>query len=155
MPMTTSLSTGRRQADAVAAWRAIRRLAHDPDTLARLRRQGEARGVTPSVAKALVYLADEPPEAMRSLAEALRCDSSYVTAVVDQLEQSGLAERHPHPTDQRVKVVVLTEAGRHLASQVTEIFDEPPPAFGNLSADELRELVRLLGKLLGEATGEG
>jgi DNA-binding MarR family transcriptional regulator len=152
--MTTSLSTGRRQADAVRAWRAIRRLAHDPDTLAELRRRGEAKGVTPSVAKALVHLAGEPPEAMRSLAEALRCDSSYVTAVVDHLEQQGLAERRPHPTDRRVKVVVLTEAGRHKAAEIAAVVDQPPPAFGQLSAEELHQLVGLLEKLLGDPIGE-
>ena len=32
--------------------------------------------------------------------------------VLDRLEQAGLVERRPHPTDRRRREVVLTDAGR-------------------------------------------
>ncbi len=141
--------------DAVAAWRAIRRLAHDAETLARLRRRADEHGITPSVAKALVHLADGPPHAMRDLAEALRCDTSYVTTVVDSLEDGGLAERHPHPTDRRVKVVTLTPAGDQMAREVATMLDEPPSSFARLTASEQHELARLLAKLTDEGPASG
>ena len=49
---------------------------------------------------------------MRDLAQAMNCDASYVTAVVDDLERAGYANRRTAPADRRVKTVVLTAAGR-------------------------------------------
>ena len=84
---------------------------------------------------------------MRELAGALRCDTSYVTSVVDGLEEQGLARRTPHPTDRRVKVVSLTGRGAEVGAQVRAALDEPPPAFASLSDDEAASLVALLRKL--------
>lgn len=136
-----------RAADARAAWRSLRQLAHDPETIARLRDRAEAEGLTPPMAKALMHLAEGQPDAMRGLAGALRCDTSYVTSLVDHLEAEGLARREPHPSDRRVKVVALTETGRQRASQVTDAFDEPPPGFDCLSAAETATLAGLLARV--------
>ncbi|HZD66526.1 MAG TPA: MarR family transcriptional regulator, partial [Acidimicrobiales bacterium] len=97
--------------EAGEAWRQLRALATDPEVLARLREEFEALGLTLGVAKALLRLSPTEPNAMRQLAGALHCDNSYVTTVVDALEERGLARREAHPRDRRVKVVVLTAAG--------------------------------------------
>ena len=49
---------------------------------------------------------------MSDLAETWGCDASYVTTLADGLQERGLAERRPHPTDRRVKTIVLTPEGR-------------------------------------------
>jgi DNA-binding MarR family transcriptional regulator len=48
---------------------------------------------------------------MSEVARALHCDTSNATGLVDRLEQRGLIERRPSPTDRRVRAVALTEAG--------------------------------------------
>lgn len=101
--------------------------------------------------KALRLLPVDEPLAMRQLAARLRCDNSYVTSVVDTLEAHGLARRQPHPTDRRIKVIVLTDAGRALAGRAQEIVARPPAGFADLSDDEIETLCRVLRKL--EAAG--
>jgi DNA-binding MarR family transcriptional regulator len=132
------------------AWQAMRELAHDPQCLDRVHRLVGDAGLTPGIGKAMAHLPlDGRPLTMRELATALRCDSSYVTSVVDALEEHGLAERQAHPTDRRVKVVSLTPAGEQLAGRVQAELASPPTCFANLSAEELDELRDLLAKLQG------
>lgn len=97
--------------------------------------------------KALGHLACAPMS-MRDLAESLAVDASYTTVVVDDLESRGLAERRPDPDDRRRKIVAATAAGRRLARQSGQIFDEPPAAFAALSAGDLAYLDRIMRVLL-------
>lgn len=85
---------------------------------------------------------------MRQLAKRLGCDNSYVTLLVDALEQRGLAVRQQHPTDRRIKVIVLTGKGRELTKRAQLADTTPPGSFANLSPTEittLRDLLRKLG----------
>jgi len=104
-------------------------------------------GLTPGLARVLAQMPLGAAVPMRELAAGLRCDSSYVTSVVDALEEHGLAERQAHPTDRRVKVIRLTPAGQGLAQRVQAELASPPPCFGALSDDEIEELCQLLAKL--------
>src|SRR5512140_427585 len=54
------------------------------------------------------------PMPMSRLAEALACDASNVTGLVDRLESRGLVRRHASSGDRRVKVLDLTAAGLQL-----------------------------------------
>ena len=65
----------------------------------------------------------------------------------DTLEARGLAAREPHPTDRRIKVVVLTEKGRKVAEQAQRAYATPPSVFSALSVDEAATLCDLLRKL--------
>src|ERR1700742_1932114 len=96
------------------AWRLMRDLTHHPDVLRRTHVLADGVGLTPAVTKALAHLSPDHPTPMRELASALRCDNSYVTAVVDSLEERGLAGRRPHPTDRRIKVIEVTPQGAAL-----------------------------------------
>jgi DNA-binding MarR family transcriptional regulator len=84
---------------------------------------------------------------MRDLADFFRCDPSYVTSLVDGLEAAGFAERRSHPTDRRVKMVVLSRRGVEALAQVRKILGEPPASFAVLSTAELLRLRALLAKL--------
>jgi DNA-binding MarR family transcriptional regulator len=86
--------------------------------------------------------------AMGRLAEALACDASNVTGLVDRLEQRGLVRRQPSAEDRRVKALELTPAGARLRSKVLERMTKPPDSLGRLSADEQRTLVQILKRLL-------
>jgi len=88
------------------------------------------------------------PIPMGRLAEALACDASNVTGLVDRLESRGLVRRQPAAADRRVKVLDLTPSGSRLRSVVLERMTKPPDSLSRLSVDELRTLVRILKRLL-------
>ena len=106
-----------------------------------------ASGISPGLVKALMHLSPEEPQAMRDLAEHWGCDASYVTALVDGLEERGFAERRPHPTDRRVKTVVLTAQGAKAKTDVLARLWEPPAAFSALTDEEQEQLRDLLRKV--------
>lgn len=108
-------------------------------------------GLSPPLLKAFVHLGTLDSDGglrMSDLAESWGCDASYVTNLADGLQERGLAERRPHPTDRRIKTIVLTPAGRAQRERALELLSEPPSAFGALSAGEQRQLRDLLRKLV-------
>jgi DNA-binding MarR family transcriptional regulator len=129
------------------AWERMRELTHDPQVLGRVHAVAGEAGIIPGAAKALRYLSPTEPTPMRQLAADLRCDTSYITTIVDNLEDAGVARREAHPTDRRIKVVVLTEAGRVVADRVAQIMGTPPPIFNALSVEETEALRDMLRRL--------
>jgi DNA-binding MarR family transcriptional regulator len=129
------------------AWRTILRLMFDGEGHGRMPQVCRSIGIPPSMIKTLMHLSPDEPQAMRDLADHWGCDASYVTALIDDLEERGFAERRPHPTDRRIRTVVLTAAGAEVKGRVTEKLWEPPPAFSALTAAEQRELRDLLRKV--------
>ena len=87
---------------------------------------------------------------MGTIGESLYCDASYVTDLVDRLQERGLIERRPSPDDRRVKLIALTQAGESLREQALELLYEPPAEFENLNANELKQLSELLAKAVAE-----
>src|SRR5512144_18661 len=71
-------------------------------------------GLSPVQCHVLHLLEPGRPMSMSRLAEALSCDASNVTGLVDRLESRGLVRRHPSTGDRRVKVLDLTPAGLRL-----------------------------------------
>jgi len=90
----------------------------------------------------------DKPIPMRRLAEALACDASNVTGLVDRMESRGLVCRRPSSEDRRIKVLELTPAGTRLRATVFERMTKPPETLGRLSTEEQRALVRLLKRLV-------
>ena len=88
----------------------------------------------------------DEPVSMSGLAERLGIDASYVTAIADQLEERGLIERQPHPTDRRIKSLVLTEEGRRVRDQILVELWTTVPLLDGLANRERQELRRLLDK---------
>lgn len=102
--------------------------------------------LTPPQMWALQHL--ESPCPMGALGERLGIDKSYVTAIADSLEQSGLVERRPDPNDRRVRNLVLTERGRALRVRFEAEMLRTLPIGYDLSEQELRQLIGLLAKAL-------
>ena len=132
---------------AAEAWTALLRFMFGNEWRERMQTVCRASGISPGLVKALMQLSPDEPRAMRDLAEHWACDASYVTALVDGLEERGLAERRPHPTDRRVKTVVLTPAGAQAKAEVSTRLWEPPAAFSALSEAEQEQLCELLHKV--------
>ena len=91
----------------------------------------------------------EEPQRMRELAETLGFDASHVTGIVDGLEARGLVERRADPTDRRVKVLVMTDAGVQLRREIEERVFRPPSGLERLTAAQCRELRDLLTAVRG------
>nr|ANY57937.1 MarR Transcription Regulator [uncultured bacterium] len=106
-------------------------------------------GLTPTQAQALRELT-RGPLPMGELAARMSCDASNVTGVSDRLEARGLLERGPSPSDRRVKVLHLTEAGRALHRELWHRLMEQSPVSRGLNDEERRTLRALLRKLVEE-----
>jgi len=132
------------------AFERLRRIAFEGEHVERMAALGVRMKLSPGVIKTLMRLAKADGVSMGDMARGIGCDPSYVTALVDDLDERGLARREPAPYDRRVKIIVLTDAGRALATEIDAILSVPPAAFGALSQAELRQLRDLLDKVLGE-----
>jgi MarR family transcriptional regulator for hemolysin len=89
------------------------------------------------------------PMSQRALADLVGVEGPSMVSMLDRLEREGLVTRTPSPTDRRVKLVHLTEAGTTLFQQVREqanavrsalLGDLPPEQLA--AATELLELLR-------------
>jgi DNA-binding MarR family transcriptional regulator len=140
-------SAAQAEDPAAEAWRLIRAISHDPSAMAACHQVTQETGLPLAPVRALLVLPLDGSLSMRQLARRLGCDNSYVTPLVDSLEKRGLAVRQPHPTDRRIKVIVLTPEGLKYARQVQLADTTPPAAFSALSEAELATLAGLLRKL--------
>ena len=104
--------------------------------------------LSPAQCHVLHLIEPEQPIPMGQIAEALACDASNVTGLVDRLEARGLIRRRSSTADRRVKVLELTAAGTRLRSTVLERMTKPPESLGRLSVSEQRMLVKILKRLL-------
>jgi DNA-binding MarR family transcriptional regulator len=95
----------------------------------------------------------DEPMSMSALADRLGIDASYVTTIADQLEERGLIERRPHPTDRRIKSLALTPEGRQLRDTLADELWVEVPVLDALTAAERRELRRLLSRTVDAASG--
>jgi DNA-binding MarR family transcriptional regulator len=94
----------------------------------------------------------DEPKPMGELAKQLACDNSNVTWITDRLEERGLVERRPAPHDRRVRLLVLTDAGRRLREEIAARLATPPPPIMALSREDqraLRDLLRRAAEHLG------
>lgn len=139
------------QPSARDTWRSFYELVFSRQSHDRMHDVCESAGVTPGLMKALISLQPGQPRPMKELSGELRCDASYVTSLVDGLEDRGFVERRAHPSDRRAKVVVLTAEGERTRQALLARMHEPPDCFSALTGDEVATLGRLLAKLLDAA----
>jgi DNA-binding MarR family transcriptional regulator len=90
----------------------------------------------------------DEPAPMSHIAQLLRCDRSAVTWITDRLEERGYVERTSDERDRRVKLLVLTDEGRHVREEIRARLSVPPDALSRLSRSEQRTLRDLLRKAL-------
>lgn len=88
------------------------------------------------------------PMPMKDLAQCMNIDPSSVTLVADRLEDLGLIERQQHPTDRRVKNLVLTPLGMRFKKTIPSKLWNGPNTFSTLTDTERTKLIGLLTKLV-------
>lgn len=136
------------------AFERLRRVTFEGEHVERMAELSTRMKLSPGVIKTLMRLSQTDGVSMGEMARGIGCDPSYITALVDDLDTRGLARREPAPYDRRVKIIVLTDAGRKLASEITAVLSVPPAALSGLSAAELRQLRDLLDKVLAAREAE-
>ena len=110
----------------------------------------ETSGLASALVKAILSPSFESGRAvpLRTLAEQWRCDPSYVTSRVTELEQRGLVERRFDTRDHRFKTVALTDKGERVRAEMRERLLEPPAFVSALTPAERSTLGALLDKLV-------
>ena len=89
------------------------------------------------------------PLPIGELAKILSCDSSNVTGITDRLEERGLLRRTSAEHDRRVKMLVLTEEGEKLRTEITKRLAEPPAEISALSEKDQKALRDILLRAVG------
>jgi DNA-binding MarR family transcriptional regulator len=93
----------------------------------------------------------------QAIGEAIEVPASRMVALVDELEQRGLVERRPHPTDRRIRTLYLTAKGRKTLARGREIAKthERDLTKGMPAADRKR-LTKYLQEIVdGQTIGRG
>jgi DNA-binding MarR family transcriptional regulator len=97
---------------------------------------------------ALSRLAVEPPSTQQALAVAIGHDKTRLIGVLDGLERDGLVTRSPDPSDRRVRLVRITDAGRaRLTDVVGEIRAMEAELLAPLPSSERDALLAALARL--------
>ncbi len=110
-------------------------------------------GLHPPLFRVLNLVDAGEGRSQQAIGEAIEVPPSRMVALVDELEQRGLVERRPHPTDRRVRALYLTAKGRRTLARGREIAraHEEELTKGMAAADRKR-LTQLLQKIVDEQT---
>ncbi len=110
-----------------------------------LARRADLTGPQLTVVKMLEQIGDL---SLSELSERIRAQNSTVTGIIDRMERENLVTRERSKEDRRVVYIRLTAKGRRLAEEIPvepmEIFRG---ALESLTASEVRDLVKILGKV--------
>jgi DNA-binding MarR family transcriptional regulator len=109
-------------------------------------------GLTGAQAKVLMSLEPGQSLPMHSLAQRARSDPSNFTGLADKLEARGALRREADPSDRRVKMLALTEAGRRLREAFWDRLTGDPGPIAPLTADQVGQLCEILSAALGPST---
>ena len=90
------------------------------------------------------------PVSQRDLARRLRVEGATITRMIDVLSADGLVERSPHPTDRRINLLRVTEAGDAALRRIFRVYDMfRADLLEGISQEEIGELHRITGLMLG------
>jgi DNA-binding MarR family transcriptional regulator len=109
--------------------------------------------LTPPLFRVLNLIDAAEGRSQQAIGEAVEVPPSRMVALVDDLEQRGLVERRPHPTDRRVRALYLTAKGRKTLVRGREIAEAHEEALTQgMAAADRKRLVELLQKIVDEQT---
>src|SRR5712691_9725516 len=103
-------------------------MLHDVARLMRRRFERRARQtglpITRQQARALMHIARNEGLSQAAIATMLDIEPISLVRLLDRLHEEGLVERHPHPTDRRVRTLWLTPLGWDVVDRVLAINEE-------------------------------
>jgi MarR family transcriptional regulator, transcriptional regulator for hemolysin len=161
MPASAEAETARRP-DPAALQPNIGAMMRDVARLIRRRFERRARQtglpITREQARALLHIARNEGLSQAAVATTLDIEPIALVRLLDRLHEEGLVERHPHPTDRRVRTLWLTPRAWDVIDQVLALNAETREAACAGLSPAAREtlmqaLVRMKGNLAeAEAT---
>jgi DNA-binding MarR family transcriptional regulator len=95
----------------------------------------------------LLFFSREGALPLGKMGERLMIHPASVTNVVDRLEEQGLVNRVPHPTDRRTILAVITDEGRRVVEVATHALSTTAFGLDGLSERDLDQLSRTIRKL--------
>jgi len=99
--------------------------------------------------RALLALAQNQGITQSRLAELITLDSAALGRILDRLEVSRWARRHPHPGDRRARSLVITEEARALLPFMWSVVAESQrEALRGFSTEEIQFLMSVLERVL-------
>lgn len=105
-------------------------------------------GISPRAYHALTR-AQSAELTQTQLAELCGLDKTTMVVTMDELEHAGLAARSASPTDRRVRIVLVTEAGRRAADQARKLIEQlDAEVLGTLPTEERIALTNGLRRLV-------
>ncbi|HEY8725234.1 MAG TPA: MarR family transcriptional regulator [Gaiellaceae bacterium] len=108
----------------------------------------EARAMTATQRLALFELVDSGPLRLNDLAQRMGTSAPTASRAVDALDELGLVERHPDPTDRRAITIELTADGRRsVEERKARVYAAFRPAAAALSPADREQLAELLARL--------
>ena len=99
---------------------------------------------------AMMVLWEQRSVTVKELGECLFLDSGTLTPLLKKLEAKGYITRKRSAEDERSLIVTVTEAGDALREQAKDIPAQMAQSSVNLEPAEVKELYRLLYKLLSQ-----
>ena len=113
----------------------------------------EPLGIGPREFLLMRFVAATDGQSQQALAERLGVPPSRMVAMVDHLEEAGLAERRPDPEDRRVRGLHLTRKGRGVLDKASKIaIDYETRLCSGINREEREQLIDLLQKLQASQT---
>ena len=110
----------------------------------------EPLGLRPPQFGVLRLIDAEPGSTQQQLVERSMIDASSMVAIIDELEEAGLAERRTHSSDRRKHAIHLTQRGRRLLAKALDVAEaNASEMLASLDERERKTLKRLLRKLAG------
>ena len=108
----------------------------------------EALKLTPPQAGILGVLGRESGLSQQALADVLGMFPSRLVAILDNMEQAGLVERRPHPSDRRVSLLNLTATGKKALQAVGGVAKQHEAELcTGLNSGERETLEKLLARI--------
>jgi MarR family transcriptional regulator for hemolysin len=99
--------------------------------------------------RALLALAQNQGITQSRLAELITLDSAALGRILDRLEVSRWARRHPHPGDRRARSLVITDEARALLPFMWSVVAESQrDALRGFSTEEIQFLMSALDRVL-------
>ena len=144
--MRPTSATRRRPSPASEAWALMNELFHA--SRRRFLAVASEFELSPPQVRALRVLDPDRPVPMSELAEALHCDNSNVTGIVDRLEDRGLVERRSASHDRRVKMLAVTERGAEVRERLAERLEQAPEPLAALPPEDQRALRDIMRRAL-------
>jgi DNA-binding MarR family transcriptional regulator len=100
----------------------------------------------------LLYFSRKGSLPLGKMGDRLMLHPTSVTNIVDRLEEKGLVQRTPHPTDRRTTLAAITDKGREVVETATKAAaGDAMLGMGGLTGPELDTITDLLRKLRVDA----